>query len=78
MSISVAVPVGEKTADDLKEILIKKIKKLKVGPYNSNERVDFGPVISQEAKEKIIRIIQNGQNEGAELIVDGSKKNVVG
>ena len=74
MSVSVAIPVGEKTAEDLKKILIKKIKKLKVGPFNSNEKVDFGPVISKEAKERIIKIIRNGKKEGADLIVDGSKK----
>ena len=78
MSVSVAIPVGEKTAEDLKKILIKKIKKLKVGPFNSNEKVDFGPVISKEAKERIIKIIRNGKKEGADLIVDGSKKNVPG
>ena len=33
MAISVAVPVGEKTADKLVEKLIPKIESLKIGPY---------------------------------------------
>ncbi len=78
MSISVAVPVGEKTGNNLKEILLKKIKKLKVGPYNSNEKIDFGPLISLDAKKRISKIIKNAKKEGAELLVDGSEINVNG
>jgi malonate-semialdehyde dehydrogenase (acetylating)/methylmalonate-semialdehyde dehydrogenase len=47
MAISVAVPVGEKTADALIERLIPRIEKLKVGPYTAGNDVDFGPVITQ-------------------------------
>ena len=46
MAISVAVPVGEKTADALIERLIPQIEKLKVGPYTAGNDVDFGPVIT--------------------------------
>ena len=43
MAISVAVPVGEETADALIEKLIPRIEKLKVGPYTAGNDVDFGP-----------------------------------
>ena len=43
MAISVAVPVGEKTADKLVEKLIPKIESLKIGPYTAGKDIDFGP-----------------------------------
>ena len=43
MAISVAVPVGEETADRLIEKLAPRIEKLKVGPYTAGDDVDFGP-----------------------------------
>ena len=78
MSISVAVPVGEKTGNNLKEILLSKIKKLKVGPFNSNEKIDFGPLISLQAKNRVSKIIKNAQKEGAELLIDGSNISING
>nr|MCU0905736.1 aldehyde dehydrogenase family protein [Tabrizicola sp.] len=50
MAISVAVPVGEATADALIERLIPKIEKLKVGPYTAGNDIDFGPVITKASK----------------------------
>jgi malonate-semialdehyde dehydrogenase (acetylating)/methylmalonate-semialdehyde dehydrogenase len=37
MAISVAVPVGEETADRLIERLVPRIEKLKVGPYTAGQ-----------------------------------------
>ncbi|MEL7111131.1 MAG: aldehyde dehydrogenase family protein, partial [Pseudomonadota bacterium] len=44
MAISVAVPVGDETADRLIEKLIPRVEALKVGPYTSGNDVDYGPV----------------------------------
>ncbi|WP_372800643.1 CoA-acylating methylmalonate-semialdehyde dehydrogenase [Paracoccus seriniphilus] len=71
MAISVAVPVGEKTADALIEKLIPRIEKLKVGPYTAGDDVDYGPVVTKAAKENILRLVQTGIDQGAELVVDG-------
>jgi malonate-semialdehyde dehydrogenase (acetylating)/methylmalonate-semialdehyde dehydrogenase len=71
MAISVAVPVGEATADRLIERLVPRIEKLKVGPYTAGKDVDFGPVVTQAAKENILRLVESGLAEGAELVVDG-------
>ena len=43
MAISVAVPVGDETADRLVEKLVPRIDKLKVGPYTAGNDVDYGP-----------------------------------
>ncbi|MGP1358772.1 CoA-acylating methylmalonate-semialdehyde dehydrogenase, partial [Roseicyclus sp.] len=71
MAISVAVPVGEETADRLIEKLVPKIEALKVGPYTAGEDVDYGPVVTPQARDNILRLVQSGIDQGAELVVDG-------
>ena len=71
MAISVAVPVGEATADALVERLIPRIEKLKVGPYTAGNDVDYGPVVTGAAKANILKLIESGVAQGANLVVDG-------
>ncbi|MAQ39198.1 MAG: methylmalonate-semialdehyde dehydrogenase (CoA acylating) [Thioclava sp.] len=71
MAISVAVPVGDGTADALVERLVPKIEKLKVGPYTGGDDVDYGPVITKQAQERIKSLINSGVDQGANLVVDG-------
>jgi len=70
MAISVAVPVGEKTADALVERLLPRVEALKVGPADHAES-EMGPVITAQAKERICSLIDSGVNAGAKLLVDG-------
>jgi len=70
MAISVAVPVGEKTADLLIEKLIPKVETLQVGPYTAGENMDFGPLITKEARERVLNLIDSGVKQGAMLKVD--------
>ncbi len=71
MAISLAVPVGNETADRLIEKLIPKIKKLKIGPFNSKEEIDFGPLITRAAEQRARALIKSGIAGGAKLLVDG-------
>ncbi|MFV0303681.1 MAG: CoA-acylating methylmalonate-semialdehyde dehydrogenase [Paracoccus sp. (in: a-proteobacteria)] len=71
MAISVAVPVGDKTADALIERLVPRIEKLKVGPWTAGDDVDYGPVVSKAAQQNILRLVQSGIDQGAKLVVDG-------
>jgi malonate-semialdehyde dehydrogenase (acetylating)/methylmalonate-semialdehyde dehydrogenase len=71
MAISVAVPVGEATADALIEKLIPRIEKLKVGPYTAGDDVDYGPLVTAAAKERVLGLVNSGIEQGAELVVDG-------
>ena len=71
MAISVAVPVGDATADALIAKLIPRIEKLKVGPYTSGNDVDYGPVVTASAKANILRLVESGVADGAKLVVDG-------
>ena len=70
MAISVAVPVGDETADRLIDKLVPRVEQLKVGPYTDGDDVDFGPVVTREAKERILGLIESGIQQGAKLVVD--------
>ena len=71
MAISVAVPVGQETADRLIEKLIPRVEALKIGPFTAGNDVDLGPVITEAAKQRILGLIDQGVSEGAKLKVDG-------
>jgi malonate-semialdehyde dehydrogenase (acetylating)/methylmalonate-semialdehyde dehydrogenase len=70
MALPVVVPVGKKTADELRERMIAEIETLKVGVSNDAE-AQYGPVVSAAHRAKIAEYIQIGKDEGAELVVDG-------
>ncbi|UDF30767.1 UNVERIFIED_ORG: CoA-acylating methylmalonate-semialdehyde dehydrogenase [Roseateles sp. XES5] len=70
MAISVAVPVGEETANRLIEKLTPMIESLRIGPY-TDEKADMGPVVTKEAQTRILGLIDKGVEEGANLVVDG-------
>jgi malonate-semialdehyde dehydrogenase (acetylating)/methylmalonate-semialdehyde dehydrogenase len=71
MAISVAVPVGDETADRLIEKLVPRIEKLQVGPYTAGDEIDYGPVVTSTAKQNILGLVESGVNQGAKLVVDG-------
>jgi len=70
MAISVAVPVGEKTADELMKRLIPRVEALKVGP-STDSSADYGPLVTRAHLEKVKGYIDLGVEEGATLAVDG-------
>src|SRR5690242_20122273 len=51
MAVSVAVPVGQKTADILVEKLIPRVESLKVGP-STDTQADYGPLITKAHLDK--------------------------
>ena len=77
MAVSVAVPVGEATADRLVDLLRERIDQLTLGP-SLDPASDFGPVVGPDAKERIERYIGIGEQEGATLLVDGRGAEVAG
>ncbi|HIC81034.1 MAG TPA: CoA-acylating methylmalonate-semialdehyde dehydrogenase, partial [Kiloniellaceae bacterium] len=71
MAISVAVPVGEKTADELVERLVPRVEGLKIGPYTGGNDVDMGPLVTAAARDRVKGLVDSGVAQGAELAVDG-------
>ena len=70
MALPVAVPVGARTAEALRERLLGQIETLKVG-VSSDAAAQYGPVVTAAHRRKITDYIQMGVDEGAELVVDG-------
>ena len=75
MAISVAVFVGE--AADWIDELADKISKVKPGLWDDKD-AGFGPLISPKAKARVLSLIQQGKDEGATCVVDGSEFSVPG
>jgi malonate-semialdehyde dehydrogenase (acetylating)/methylmalonate-semialdehyde dehydrogenase len=70
MAVSVAVPVGKKTADMLVEKLIPRVENLKVG-ISTDPQADYGPLVTRQLLDKVKGYVDTGVKEGARLVVDG-------
>ena len=70
MALPVAVPVGRKTADELRERMVAEIETLKVG-VSTDKEAHYGPVVSAAHRKRVGDYIGLGVEEGAELVVDG-------
>jgi len=70
MALPVVVPVGQKTAEAVRERVLGELETLKVG-LSTDTDAQYGPVVSAAHKQKISDYIQLGVDEGAELVVDG-------
>ncbi|MGV9752880.1 CoA-acylating methylmalonate-semialdehyde dehydrogenase [Nocardia farcinica] len=77
MAISVAVPVGEETADRLVAKLTERVHKLNVG-RSDDPGADFGPLVGKDGVDRVNNYVQIGIDEGAELVVDGRGLTVEG
>ncbi|OZS77577.1 succinate-semialdehyde dehydrogenase (NADP(+)) [Tetzosporium hominis] len=67
------VYVHEKIADKFAEALAEKSKQLKVG--NGLEKdVNIGPLINEDAVEKVEKHVQDAKDKGAKVLTGGEKK----
>lgn len=75
MALPVAIFVGEskKWIPDL----VKKAEKLKVGP-GLDPQSDLGPLISPEAKKRVLSLFDEALDQGAEMMLDGRSIQVPG
>lgn len=70
MAISVAVPVGDETADKLIAMLKPRVEALKIAPANC-AGAEMGPLVTKQHYEKVKGYVDTGVSEGADLVVDG-------
>jgi malonate-semialdehyde dehydrogenase (acetylating) / methylmalonate-semialdehyde dehydrogenase len=73
MAISVAVPVGEQTAQRLRGRLIERINNLRVG-HSLDPKADYGPLVTSAALARVRDYIGQGVAAGADLVVDGRNR----
>ncbi|SNT05271.1 CoA-acylating methylmalonate-semialdehyde dehydrogenase [Sphingopyxis indica] len=70
MALPVVVPVGEDTAERLRDKLVPAIEALRVG-VSTDAEAHYGPVVTAAHKQKVEGWIAKCAEEGAELVVDG-------
>lgn len=75
-----ALPVivaEESIADRLVELLVKYARALKIGPAYDKDS-ELGPVVTEAHRQSVLRWIEKGIEEGAELVLDGREVTVEG
>ncbi len=70
MALPVVVPVGQKTADELRERMVAEMETLRVG-ISTDAGAHYGPVVTGAHKARVEGWIDQGVKDGAELVVDG-------
>lgn len=73
MAISVAVPVGEQTAERLRSRLTERINGLRVG-HSLDPKADYGPLVTRAALDRVNGYIAQGVSAGADLVIDGRER----
>ncbi len=76
MAISVAVAAGE-VADELVAEVARRAREIKVGP-GLDPSSEMGPVVTPQARERIVDYIGQGAAAGANVTVDGREIDVDG
>jgi len=76
MAVSVAVAVGD-VADPLVEEVARRAREIKVGP-GLDPGSQMGPVVTPQARERIVDYIGQGDAAGARITVDGRELEVDG
>ncbi|MET8851995.1 CoA-acylating methylmalonate-semialdehyde dehydrogenase [Amycolatopsis sp. NPDC004625] len=76
MAISVGVTVGA-AGDKLIEVLERKAREVRVGP-GTDPASDMGPVVTEAARERVVRSVTRGAEQGATVVVDGRDLTVAG
>ncbi len=70
MALPVVVPVGERTAEAVREKVLAELETLTVG-ISTDPAAQYGPVVTAAHKRRVEDYIQLGVDEGAELVADG-------
>ena len=65
----VVIAVGD-VQEELHERLVEAAKDLSVGE-GIDEETDVGPIITEDSRQRILGMIEDALNEGAELVLDG-------
>lgn len=73
MAISVAVPVGEETANRLRARLAERVNELRVG-HSLDPKAIYGPLVTKAALERVRGYIDAGVEAGADIVVDGRER----
>ena len=77
MAISVVVCIGDHLADELIQLMVPKVKALRIGD-GLDKNNNIGPLVTREHQDRINTHIESGIKEGAHLVIDGRHCSVPG
>ncbi len=77
MAGSTAIAVGS-AADKVIPALVETARAMKVGPTFSNPDMQMGPVITAEHRDRVVRLVTEGESQGAKVAADGRGIKVAG
>jgi len=77
MALSVAIVVGDEVGNNFISKMKETMKTLKVGAYNESSN-DFGPLITEDHRNKVASYIKSAEDQGATIAVDGRDIKVKG
>ncbi len=66
------VYVHESIYDKFLEVLVKKVKKIRLGDP-LDEKIDMGPLISESQRERVEEFVKSGISQGAKLLCGGHR-----
>jgi malonate-semialdehyde dehydrogenase (acetylating)/methylmalonate-semialdehyde dehydrogenase len=72
MAGSVVICIGDETYETVKKLMVKSASDISVGD-GMDPNTQMGPMISQEAKDRVLGLIQSASDEGAKILLDGRK-----
>ena len=70
MAGSTAIAVG-KAGERVLPSLVEAARAMKVGPTDSTDQPDMGPVITAQHRDRVLSLVASGESEGAKIIADG-------
>jgi malonate-semialdehyde dehydrogenase (acetylating)/methylmalonate-semialdehyde dehydrogenase len=77
MAASVAVPIGD-IADEFVARMNVRAESLTVGPTDSGQAIDVGPLITREHRDRVAAYLDLAAREGAHVAVDGRQRSLPG
>ena len=77
MAVSVAVAVGDDTADRLVAALAERVRRIRVAD-GMDKTAEMGPLVTKQHFDKVKGYVDTGVAEGAQLVVDGRGLKVAG
>ena len=73
MAASIAVPIGQ-IAEEFVTRMCDRATSLTVGPTDTGQAVDVGPLISQEHRDRVASYLDLARDEGATVSLDGRQR----
>src|SRR5204863_1947886 len=74
-SVLMGIGQNDKQHDELRDLVVSSMRKLKLDDTLANPKADMGPVIDGQSRDRIREIVAHAPSDGAKVAEDGTKVN---